>query len=254
MPVTIYPILPALPALFTGTFSAQLEGFQRRRQPHLPSLGHWKWIFLYSLWETAAQTEPDRVPKPEAYTTGKPLASVPQFVQRGLNALARSSFCANIAQAFLIGNLRQVTRYFSDKHVRETAIESVVNLLKPETRVVVAHSLGSVVAYEALFKVNHNVKSFVTIGSPLAMPNIIFEKLDPAPSADRRARWPDRIQYWTNIADRGDLVANPKKLKPLFGGDLKDIPINNGSDAHHGERYLTAVETGLAIRQGLTQQ
>ena len=46
-------------------------------------------------------------------------------------------------------------------------------------------------------------------------------------------------------------MANPKQLHGLFGDDVRDILVNNGSDAHHGERYLTAVETGRAVAEGL---
>jgi hypothetical protein len=42
-----------------------------------------------------------------------------------------------------------------------------------------------------------------------------------------------------------------KDLAPLFGLRIKDLLIYNGSDAHHGERYLTTLEVGEAIKQGL---
>jgi hypothetical protein len=206
---------------------------------------------LNLLWQIAAQTEPDRVPAPQFYESAATMAATPQFVQRALNALAKSSFCADIAQNMMFGNLNQVVRYFNDPDLREQAVQSVLALITPQTRVVVGHSLGSVVGYEALYRRSENVKSFVTIGSPLGMPNVVFNKLKPGPGALGVGRWPGKVRYWTNIADRGDLVANPKQLQPFFGSDLQDIPVYNGSDAHHAERYLTAVETGRAILQGI---
>jgi hypothetical protein len=83
------------------------------------------------------------------------------------------------------------------------------------------------------------------------MPNLIFDRLKPSPNLFGVGVWPSGISQWTNISDKGDLVANPKRLQPLFGGALEDIPVHNGSDAHHGERYLTAVECGIAIWQEL---
>jgi hypothetical protein len=206
---------------------------------------------LQYLWQSAANTDPNLVPSPAAFQSAATLAATPQFVQRALNALARSPFCAGIAQKVMLGNLRQVVLYLDDPVIRAKAVDSVRLLIKPDTRVVVGHSLGSVVAYEALCKGSENVVSFVTIGSPLGIPNLIFEQLRPAPSALHIGHWPGNVEHWTNIADRGDIVANPKELRPLFGDPLKDLRVNNGSDAHHGERYLTAIETATAIAQGL---
>lgn len=206
---------------------------------------------LQYLWQSASNTDPNLVPSPGAVQSAASLAATPQFVQRALNSLAKSPFFAGIAQNVMMGNLRQVVQYLDDPGIRAKAIDSVLSLIKPDTRVVVGHSLGSVVAYEALCQNSENVKSFVTIGSPLGIPNLIFEQLRPAPSAFHIGHWPGKIEHWTNIADRGDVVANPKELQPLFGDPLRDQRVNNGSDAHHGERYLTAIQTATAIAQGL---
>ncbi len=207
---------------------------------------------LNLLWEEAAVAEPGRVPAPGQYAGTATMAATPQVVQRALNALAKSSFFAGIAEHMMIGNLKQVVSYFEDSHIREQAVALVRNLLSDDTRVVVGHSLGSVVAYEALCQGSHQVNTFLSIGSPLGIQNLIFQRRRPAPSALGVGQWPGAIRYWTNIADRGDVVANPKQLQPFFGGELQDIPVNNGSDAHHGERYLTAIESGAAIWRGLT--
>jgi len=206
---------------------------------------------LEVLWEAAADAEPARVPGPAHYQTSPTMVATPQFVQRALNALSRSTFCSGIAQNMFVGDLKQVVRYFRDSDLRKNAISSVTNLISNETRVVIGHSLGSVVAYEALCRRASQVKSFVSIGSPLGMPNVIFNRLKPPPDLFGVGVWPPGISQWTNISDVGDLVANPKRLQPLFGGDLQDISVHNGSDAHHGERYLTAVECGMAIWRGL---
>ena len=207
---------------------------------------------LQLLWKNASEAEPDKVPAPEFYQSAVTMAATPKFVQRALNALSKSSFCVGIAQNMMIGDLQQVVRYFKDPQLREDAVESVTSLITPETRVVVGHSLGSVVAYEALHRKPANVRSFVSIGSPLGIPNLIFHRLRPGPGALGICEWPGKVRLWTNIADKGDVVANPKLLQPLFGGELKDLPVSNGSDAHHGERYLTAVESGRAVLEGLT--
>jgi hypothetical protein len=63
--------------------------------------------------------------------------------------------------------------------------------------------------------------------------------------------WPDGIEGWTNVADRGDVVALAKRLQPLFGDPLQDLLIYNGASAHDLTPYLTARETGHAIASGL---
>ena len=92
-----------------------------------------------------------------------------------------------------------------------------------DTRVMVGHSLGSVVAYEALCAhPQWPVRALVTLGSPLGIRNLIFDRLVPAPrlrpTAGRvRGRGRGRVRSWVNVADEGDVVALVKDLRPLFG-------------------------------------
>jgi hypothetical protein len=206
---------------------------------------------LNLLWQAAVEAEPQGVPSPSSYAGGETLARTPQIIQRALSAVSRSSFWVNIAQAALIGDLKQVVLYINDRDVREKVLEIVAKKITPDTRVVIGHSLGSVVAYEALCRNPANVVSFVSFGSPLGIQNLIFHKLSPAPSPENIGAWPGVVKHWTNIADKGDIVALEKKLTPFFGNEVRDILVYNGSDAHHGERYLTTKEAGEAIAAGL---
>jgi hypothetical protein len=54
-----------------------------------------------------------------------------------------------LAEKFVYRSLSQLARYFTDDSVREHAQQQVVAHVGPDTRIVIAHSLGSVVAYEA---------------------------------------------------------------------------------------------------------
>jgi hypothetical protein len=89
------------------------------------------------------------------------------------------------------------------------------------------------------------VTTFVTLGSPLGIPNLVFDRLEPEPG-----RWPN-VGTWKNIADRSDVVALVKELRPLFGVNVTDISVHNGAKAHDMRPYLTARETGKAIRHGI---
>lgn len=175
----------------------------------------------------------------------------PTSVQRALNALSQSKFFAGIGERALIFDLKQVRRYLIDQEVRRTAQERIERKIDSDTSVIVAHSLGSVVAYESLC--NHPewpVHTFVTIGSPLGISNIIFEELRPAPQQDTGI-WPPGVRRWFNIADKYDVVALVKALSSRFGDDVTDASIDNGANAHDATRYLTTKELGHAVASGL---
>jgi pimeloyl-ACP methyl ester carboxylesterase len=121
-----------------------------------------------------------------------------------------------------------------------------------DTRVVVGHSLGSVVAYEALCAhPQWPVHTFVSLGSPLGVRNLLFDRLNPPPERGIGA-WPGSIQSWVNIADRGDVVALVKRLRARFGDRVQDRMVDNGARAHDVGPNLTAQETGEAIAASLT--
>ncbi|MGW7552273.1 hypothetical protein [Streptomyces rimosus] len=201
---------------------------------------------LLSWWQQAARQEA-LVPEPE----DRGRLRTPQAVQRALNALSHSSFFAGLSERLLIFSARQVCRYFTESAVREGVQQRMSTLVSESTRVIVAHSLGSVVAYEALCsRPDWRDIVLVTLGSPLAVRNLIFDRLRPTPT-DGRARWPSPVRQWTNVADRGDVVALVKTLAPTFGDSITDRLVHNGAKAHDVRPYLTARETGEAIAAAL---
>jgi hypothetical protein len=209
--------------------------------------------FLHALWAQAAATDP-RVLGPEAEDT---MLATPRSIQRALDALSNSRFFAGLAERTLIFDLKQVREYFRDPTLRYAAREQVARVVDNDTRVIVAHSLGSVVAYEALCAhPEWPIRSFVTLGSPLGIRNLIFERLEPPPapldsSPLRNGIWPGSARSWTNIADAGDLVALVKDLRPRFGPRVENFLVDNGATVHSILPYLSAKETGHAIVKGL---
>jgi pimeloyl-ACP methyl ester carboxylesterase len=122
-------------------------------------------------------------------------------------------------------------------------------LVGEETRVIVAHSLGTVLSYMAL--ANHpqwGVHTFVTLGSPLASP-MIFDQLDPAP-VDGQGLWPGTIERWVNVRAIGDKAA-AVPLREKFGERVEDVLVDNGHRAHAPEPYLNAAVTGAAVAAAL---
>ncbi|MCT9081540.1 hypothetical protein [Streptomyces fulvoviolaceus] len=198
---------------------------------------------LLEWWEACARTDP-AVPPPGADT----LARSPRAVQTALRVLQNSRYFAELSLRALVFDLKQVRRYLTDGELRETARGRVEAAIGPDTRVVVAHSLGSVVAYEALCAraSDHRVRALVTLGSPLGM-RMVFDRLRPEPGA-----WPGGDGFrWTNVVDEGDVVAAVKDLSLLFGTEVTGKVVHNGSHAHDATSYLTAKETGRAVAEGL---
>jgi hypothetical protein len=200
---------------------------------------------LEAWWREAAEVDPGVVP-PGARTLG-PMTGV----QAALAALSGSRFLAGTTERLLIFWLRQVRAYFTQPELRMEIQQRIARMVGPDTQVMVAHSLGSVVAYEALCAhPDWNVQGLVTLGSPLGIRNIVFDRLRPAPqrlAGDWRATWPAQLTSWTNIADRADFVALVKRLQPTFGEAVADVEVDNGARMHEVARYLTAAETGSTI-------
>jgi hypothetical protein len=197
-------------------------------------------------WKEAARVDP-AVRGPEAGTK----VSVPISVQRALDALSQSQFFAGLAERALIYDLKQVRRYLREFEIRRAARSRIEQAIGLDSRVIIGHSLGSVVAYESLCAhPEWPVRVFVTIGSPLGIRNLMFEALDPTPQ-DGIGVWPTGIRQWINIADSGDVVALVKELRRRFGAGVTDYQVNNGAKAHDATRYLTTRELGDAVASGL---
>jgi hypothetical protein len=207
-----------------------------------------EWEFLSALWVAAADG-PDAVPGPDSATKLR----TPRSAQRALNALSQSRFFAGMAEHILIGFIKQVHAYLTDDNIRAAIQSRVSDVVGPGTSVLVGHSLGSVVAYEAACAHPDWHVALVTLGSPLGIRNLVFDRLVPRP-ANGRGHFPAGAQTWTNIADGGDAVALVKQLAPLFSDRIHDLPVHNGSRAHDVSPYLTAPETGEAIARGLMRR
>jgi hypothetical protein len=206
----------------------------------------WERELLLNLWVEAAQHDP-AVPPPGV--AGK--ARTPALVQGALRSLSRSKFFVGLTERVMIRDLKQVYTYIHDDSVRAAAQERVRTAIAGDTSVLIAHSLGTVVAYEVLSaREDLPVRAFVTLGSPLGIRNLIFDRLRPSPTKGVGV-WPAGLRQWVNVSDAGDIVALIKTLRPLFGGELDDHTVHNGSTAHNVGPYLSAVQTGRAIVAGL---
>jgi hypothetical protein len=205
---------------------------------------------LHEWWVAAANAEPSRVVPPDAQVRG-----TSSSVQAALRALSRSKFFTGIAEHTMIGNLKQVRLYLSSPKIRDAAQQSVNDVVTEDTRLIVAHSLGTVVTFEALHRYESephwkNVRSLVTLGSPLGIRNLIFSKLNPAPVSNK-GKWPGLLERWTNLCADNDVVALQKKLRPFFDDRIVDMRIDNEARAHDVSPYLTDAATGNVIADAI---
>lgn len=146
----------------------------------------------------------------------------------------------------VVSVLREVDAYTTWTGRREAVRERIAATIRRERPgVVVAHSLGSYVAYETLHaEPDLGVELFVTVGSPLRLPELL-RRLDPALRGGRGAR-PAGVGRWVNIADVGDLVAIPSKLSEVFPVD-RDETVDTGIGFHGFGGYLAHGLTAAAL-------
>jgi len=145
-----------------------------------------------------------------------------------------------------------VYQYLENPGVRDT-IDSGVRaaLTNQRPMVVVAHSLGTVVAYNLLRREGQaqgwNVPLFMTLGSPLGV-TAIKRKLSPI-------KHPTCVGRWVNAFDKRDVVS----LHPLDAAHFTiDPPIENidnirnkTANRHGIAGYLDNAELANEIRQSL---
>lgn len=146
--------------------------------------------------------------------------------------------------------INQLGRYFADEELRAVVRGRLEAVMGPDARVLVAHSMGTVVAYEALCHHSEwNVETFITIGSPLGG-SWVFNQLEPAP-VDGLGGWPGSVEHWVNIASVGDQACEEPHLAKCFGPRVTDLGVDNGHRAHDAEPYLNAATTGRVLADAL---
>ena len=206
---------------------------------------------LLAIWERAARYD-DAIVAPDEEV----LSRTPFTARRALAALSRSRFLAGVAERAFIGDLKQVKLYFHDEGTRTLIQERAVSAMAEDTRVVIGHSLGSVVAYEVLFShPRPHIGALITLGSPLGLRNLVFDRLRPPPvlgggQSEAKGVWPP-VRLWGNVADDGDIVAVVEDLRPLFGDGIRQLRVHNGANAHDMRPYLEDPLTGQLISAGL---
>jgi hypothetical protein len=168
----------------------------------------------------------------------------------------RFSLNGRLTELFIRIFFREVAAYLADvdSPARAAVREEVAaRIARHRPRVVLAHSLGTVVTYEALHEHPElQVELLVTMGSPLALPHGVFDRLIPAPTGAPPARFgmrPAGVARWVNVADPGDPVASPPRLARAFTGISEDLtdPIHPTFGFHDAKNYLSCKATAATL-------
>lgn len=155
----------------------------------------------------------------------------------------------------------QILHYVKDKgHKRGpmTILKKVHQAFKsacannPDKIVIIAHSLGSVIAYDYIcgfrkykLRSNETVEAFITLGSPIPLFTSAMGFVE------NKFKWPKNVQSWVNILDPDDGIA--RFCGPFFKNiRVQDMEVNTGFgplSAHTG--YLKSKEVSRAIAKKL---
>lgn len=177
----------------------------------------------------------------------KGLPPAPRSVQWLLRALDQR-FGSRTASLLFLGELKQVRRYLVDPDLKAAADYRAMQVIARDGRVVIGHSLGSVVAFEFVRQhPDYQVDLLLTLGSPLGLHTV--RALMPTPDYGAE-RIPPNVTRWVNVRDPRDPVACAGALTGCWPG-ITDHTVDNQGDAHSVIRYLGKWRTGAAVLAAL---
>jgi hypothetical protein len=182
-------------------------------------------------------------------------------LRAALSFLARKT---GVASVVIENFLTDVAYYLEMSSMRDSVLDIVegdlhASLPNGGPIVVVGHSLGSIVAYDALTRLRpgYDVRLFCTAGSPLGYPVVQKNLLSKA--AGRRPDVPGpvpaRADGWVNAFDVNDVVALIHPIGPGFAaacpGQVRDERTFNGDQPHSISDYLADPDVAGPIGRAL---
>ncbi|OED41181.1 hypothetical protein AB833_10540 [Chromatiales bacterium (ex Bugula neritina AB1)] len=191
------------------------------------------------------------------------ISPIENVIGSGIDWFKKTFSVNDLADAAIKKKLKDLDRYYNDEAKRTELVEQLKSVLREHADkriLLVAHSMGSIIAYDALRELgrtdgNLNIEHFVTIGSPLGLPHIVGKIRKTHGSV----KTPTVVKRWTNYADRRDPVAADERLaddfSPNFAGItvtddlvLNDWRVKEGIDIYHKSYgYLRTPEVTNAM-------
>ncbi|MFQ5709465.1 MAG: alpha/beta hydrolase [bacterium] len=188
-----------------------------------------------------------------------------------------------ISDLIIRKKFRDLDLYYHKKNVDSTAAglhaktairQELAKVLKKHKRkriLLIAHSMGSIIAYDVLTQVVPEVKieTFLTIGSPLGLPAImkkIFREQQIDFKEEKKVPTPENIRKsWVNFSDLDDGITMNYDLCDDFKENSHhvgpvDVLVNNDYE-HHGVKnphksygYLRTPEVAAVIHEFLREE
>lgn len=168
-----------------------------------------------------------------------------------VRALARIADQSVFGPDFLSKVTEDVSIYLQNEIVATRVNDLVASAIGRQPCVVVAHSLGSIVAYRVLRNLGSKaqVRRLITVGSPLGLHTV--RKLLAPPART----FPAGVGSWFNAFDPADIVAlHPLDADawPISPAIANHASVKNHTDNRHGiSGYLDDPTIARAIYEGL---
>lgn len=152
-------------------------------------------------------------------------------VYRGLAALQTATGATPVDDAILEHRFDDLWQYHSEtpfaRQVRRRLIEVLERIARRRV-LPAAHSMGSIIAYDALRMLEREnpsvqIEHLVTLGSPLGLAEVRAKIAEE----NGAARVPNNVSRWTNMADNRDLAAVAGELTAVFARNDRGVSVND---------------------------
>lgn len=148
------------------------------------------------------------------------------------------------------------------REVIRNRLKEVLKKYRNDEILLIAHSMGSIIAYDVLTELQSAVKidTLITAGSPIGVP-FIYEKLkkDTSQSKRDKMKTPDCIKRgWYNFADLNDKLAVNYKFEDMFSPNIhgtipksaivrNDYQSPEGKNPHKSFGYLRTRQVAALV-------
>ena len=150
--------------------------------------------------------------------------------------------------------IEEMQDYFENQGNIGYEIRSMVKMTlrtmldKNESVLIIGHSFGSVIVYDALWELSHHEVlpgkvDFLSLGSPLGL-KFVQHKLQGREHRDKN-KFPHNIHRWINLSSVGDIKAVDSHLNDDFSDMLKYGLIESIEEHHEGIYNFYRNEKGL---------
>jgi hypothetical protein len=164
------------------------------------------------------------------------------FQDRGLDLAKLLAGALDVKDEVMLRVLHETGLYERDQYIADGMRAPLEAALRDAWEdgcepVVIAHSMGSFIAYDVLWRFSHRkapgfgdynrrrVKIFVTLGSPLgdaSVRNLLFARHY---RDHGKRQYPTNIDFWHNYACLGDVVAHQKNFHDIFFQPMRSLKL-----------------------------